>query len=77
MGGFVTMKRPNAEKLFYIIISWASIVLMMFEGRHCKFFCKILICCKFVHFNQNYSEIFTYFAENFPLIKDEGGKLLV
>ena len=30
MGGFVTMKRPNAEKLSYFRL------LMMFEGPHCK-----------------------------------------
>ena len=30
MGGFVTMKRRNAEKLSYFKL------LMMFEGPHCK-----------------------------------------
>ena len=32
MGGFVTMKRPNAEKLSYFRL------LMMFDGPSCKNF---------------------------------------
>ena len=32
MGGFVTIKRPNAEKLSYLRLQ------MMFEGPHCKNF---------------------------------------
>ena len=33
MGGFVTIKRPNAEKLSYF-----RLLIMMFEGPHCKNF---------------------------------------
>ena len=32
MGGFVTIKRPHAEKLSYFRL------LMMFEGPYCKSF---------------------------------------
>ena len=85
MGGFVTIKRPNAEKLSNFRL------LMMFEGPHCfargaaalrqrarqrlarsslqEFLVIILIHCKFEHLNQNYSEILTNFAENLPFLK--------
>ena len=38
-----------------------------------EFLITILIRCKFVHFNQKYSEIFTDFAENLPLLKGRSG----
>ena len=61
MGGFVTIKRPNAEKLSYLRL------LMMSSLQ--EFLVIILIHCKFEHFNQNYSKILNNFAENLPFLK--------
>ena len=69
MGGFVTIKRPNAEQLSYFRL------LMMFEGP----LVIILIHCKFEHFNQN-CKIAKYqliLLKICLFLKDEGGKLLV
>ena len=63
MGGFVTIKRPNAEKFCYFQVSDDVLRSSLQE-----FLVIILIHCKFVDFNQNYSEIITNFAENFPFL---------
>ena len=63
MGGFVTIKCPNAEKLSYFRL------LMMSSLQEFLVILIILIHCKFEHFNQNYSKILTNFAENLPFLK--------
>ena len=65
LGGFVRMKRPSAEKLSYFRL------LMVLTAR---IFVIILIRCKFVHFNQNYSKIFANFAEDLPFLQRWGRK---
>ena len=54
---------------------------MMFEALRSslqEFLVIILIHGKFVHFNQNFTEILNDFAENSPSLKRwAGGKLLV
>ena len=36
-----------------------------------EFFVLILICRKFVHFNQNYGKILAHFPENLPFLGEE------
>ena len=64
MGGFVSMKRPNAEIFCYF---WASDDVWRSSLQ--ELFVIILIRCKFVHFKQNYGEMYINFAENLPLLK--------
>ena len=59
MGGFVTTKRPTTEKFCYFLLC-----LKVLSARLSCINLDSLQISKFVHFNQNHSEILTNFAEN-------------